>query len=246
MKKLFKILSILVLPSFFYSQTYKKDLFLVTQNLANIKNYAMTVHYKLYIDNNFSKPFQERIMDVKRSNKSVFMHYNTGVEILDNENYQIMVNPQIKVFTARKKYKEEDHYDEREEFNTFLNAKADSLFEGYDKINVLEQSPTKVKYEVIFKENEQFEKAIMLINRTTKMYELIEVKYKKQIKVKQLDGKYHPATIQVSYKNFNPATPVSQTFFNEKNYITISKDGKITALKKYASYKLIIPDEEEL
>lgn len=243
---LFKIVIILLLPSFFYSQNYKKDLLLVTQNLANIKNYAMTVQYKLFIDNDFSKPFQERVLDVKRSNKSVYMHHNTGVEILDNENYQIMVNPQIKVFTARKKYKEEDHYDEREEFNKLLNAKADSLFEGYDKINILEQSTSKVKYEVIFKENEQFEKAIMVINRLTKMYELIEIKYKKPIKVKQLDGKYHPATLQVSYKNFNTITPVSKTFFDEKKYIEISKEGKITAIKKYASYKLIIPDQEEL
>ncbi len=70
------------------------------------------------------------------------------------------------------------------------------------------------------------------------------VKYAQPVVLKQVDGKPHKITLQVSYMEFKPNSIVSPVLFDEKNFILVGKDGSIGPVKKYANYKLIIPNED--
>jgi hypothetical protein len=227
-----------------FCQGYKKDIVSVSKYFIGLKNYSMNIEYKLFIDNVLTKPYQERVVKLKRNNKSVHMTQGTSLEILDNEVYQIMVDSKNLVFSARKKFKEDDRYDELKEFNSFMDMNIDSLFFAYEKIKVIEQSAERVKYEMTFKPNDEMEKTILTVNKIRKYYESVVVKYKKPVKINELDGKYHVITMEIKYTEFKPNGVSNMKIFDEKNYISIDKNGKANPLKKYSNYKIIIPEDE--
>jgi hypothetical protein len=239
-----KIILLSFFPFVIFSQNYKKDILEVSKNFTGLKNYSLVMHYQLFLDGDTYKPFQEREMAIKRLNKKMTTQQNNGMETLDNGTYQIVVNNKSKIFSARKKDQEEDHYEEIPEFNTYLASNLDSMLLMYEKINFLGTRGDKVSYELILRPNESVEKVTVTIDKTKKMFHSMIIKYKKAVPVNQLDGKLHLVTLQINYKDFKPNSVSSSGLFDEKRFISVGKDGKIAAVKKYASYKLIIPNED--
>ncbi|MDP1801745.1 MAG: hypothetical protein Q8L81_10355 [Bacteroidota bacterium] len=177
-------------------------------------------------------------------NKNVRLSHKNGLEIIDNEKYQIVVNNKSKVFSARKKFKEDDIYNERDEFYSFMDNKIDTLLMIYQKINTLEETEQRVKYEMIYKPNSEVEKTIVVINKILNVYESMTIFYKSPVKVKELDGKPHTVTLKIDYDGFKKNSVYDKELFNEKKYIMISTKNEILPVKKYSDYKLIISNEE--
>jgi hypothetical protein len=225
------------------SQNHKKDILSVCKFYNSLTNYSMNLKYKLFLDGNTTKPYQTREVQIKRMGKNVFMHHNSDMDIIDNENYQIIVNNKTKIFSARKKDPEENADIDRNELNSFLETNMDSLMLTYEKIKTLEENADRVKYELIYRNNDQIDKTVLVINKTKHVYESMTVYYKAPVKVKQLDGKKHLVTLQVVYDDFQLNSVSNKNIFSEKNYITLDKKNNIVPLKKYSDYKLIIPNE---
>lgn len=242
--KLSRIIAVFLLPTLLYSQDYKKDILEVSKYFTSIKNYSMIMHYKLFLDGNLSRPFQEREVTIKRANKNLLMQQNNGLETMDNGTYQIVVNNKNKVFSARKKQMTEESSENLSEFTSYLASNLDSMLLMYEKIRMIENKEGKVTYELILKANETTEKVTVVIDKAKKMFYSMTIKYKQAVRVDQLDGKPHVITLQINYKDFKPNSVSSGSLFDEKNFITVGKDGKISAVKKYANYRLIIPNED--
>jgi len=232
------------MPTVMFSQNYKKDILEVSKYFTELKNYSLVMHYKLFLDGDLTRPYQEREVKISRLNKNLIIQQTNGLETLENDSYQIVINNKNKVFSARKKEKDEDHYEEIPEFNTYLSSSLDSLLIIYEKIKVLTNSADKISYELTLKPNNPTEKVIMVIDKKTKMFHSMTIKYKQPVPINQLDGKPHLLTLQISYENFKPNAIQSKTLFDENKFITVAKDGRIYAVKKYANYKLIIPNED--
>ncbi len=243
----YKAMFFLVTAAFLLrSQNYKNDILSVSKYFTELKNYSLTMHYKLYLDNNLSKLYQERNVQIKRYNNNVWMNNTSGLEILDNENYQIVINTKDKVFAARKKFQEENQKAQVKEYQNFMQNNFDSLLLIFEKIKIIESSNKFVKYEIAYKKNSSVVKSILVIDKVKNMYQSLTVQYKDPIKINKLDGKTHLITMVLNYEDFKVNNTYSNTFFSEKNYITVKKDGVLVPLKKYAEYKLIIPEDEDI
>lgn len=229
------------------AQNYKQDILLVSKYFTSLKNYSVTMHYRLYLDNDFVKPYQERNVKIKRFNKNLLLSNTAGLEIIDTENYNVIVNTKNKVFSVRKKFKEEKEQGSQvEEYQKYMDNNFDSLLMVYEKIKVLENTGSTIKYELTYKANAEFEKSIIVIDKIKNMYLSTTVQYKNPIKVNRLDEKKHTVTMVVNYEDFKVNNVYSSTLFSEKNYINIEKNGKPVPIKKYSDYKLIIPEDEEI
>ncbi len=163
-----KLICMFLLPAIMHSQNYKKDLLEVSRYFTGLKNYSLVMDYKLFLDGNLAKPYQERQVKIRRLNQSLMMQQNNGLETMDNSNYQIVINNKRKVFSARKKDKDEDHYEEVPEFTTYLSSNLDSMMMVYDKIKVLSNTGDKITYELTLKPNASTEKVTMVIDKKRK------------------------------------------------------------------------------
>jgi hypothetical protein len=227
------------------AQNYHQDVSNASKTLLKQKNYALTVNYKVYLDGDMSKPFQQRHVDVKRKDNNVYMAQSTGLEVIDTENYQVMIDSKDKIFSARKKFSEENVNEQENQIMPIVQGSIDSMMILFSTIKIIQQTKNIIHYELKYKPNPVVEKAIMSINKTTGMYESVTVFYKEQRKVHELNNTLHKITVQVSYSNFKPNSVQNKDLFNEKNYLSINKKGKIEPVKKYSGYKLIIPENEE-
>lgn len=220
------------------SQNYRQLILDASKTLTSYKTYSVTVNYKLFIDRTFLKPFQERNVAIKKHNGMVFIKQNSGTEVLDGKKYAILLNPKNKTITAREKIKGEDTLNKIEMLDSFFNSDLDSLFEAYKKIDLLKDDLQSCKLKLTFIDNEDLEYTVVVINKVSKMYEQLEMTYKKPIKINQLDGKFHYINLIVKYSDFVPNYDVNLLDFNEGNYILVDKTGQVKAIKKYADYKV--------
>jgi hypothetical protein len=228
------------MPIAAYTQNYKEEVLEIGKQFGDLKNYSMVMHYQLYLDNTYAKPFQERKINIKCMDNNMLMLQNNGMEVMQNDKFQVIVNPQAKSFAAIKVQKAETDDIKPASIYATLTSSIDSAIVMLEKIKMVEKSNEKVKYELIYKPNDQINRMILVINKQKKMYESVTVIYKKPIKVNELDGKMHFVTLKISYNEFKPNSITNTSFFNETNYITIDKSGKINPIKKYAGYEKII------
>lgn len=222
------------------AQNYKQEVLDIGKHFDDLKNYSMVMHYQLYLDNTYAKPFQERKIDIKCRNNSMLMLQNNGMEVMQNDKFQIIVNPKERSFAAIRIDKRDSLDEKPGNIYSTLTASIDSAVAMLDKIKVIEKNNEKVKYELVYKPNDQINSMVLIINKQKKMYESVMVLYKKPIKVNELDGKMHFVTLKISYNDFKPNSVTSTTYFNEANYLKIDKEGKINPIKKYLDYEQII------
>src|ERR1044072_4841318 len=96
------IIFLLLLSCIAFSQDYKKDLLEVSRQFSVLKNYALTMHYELFLDK-MTSPYQQRDVKIKRLNSSLVMQQSNGMETFDNGKYQIVINNKNRVFSAVRK-----------------------------------------------------------------------------------------------------------------------------------------------
>jgi len=237
-KNLFTIL--IATPFLFFSQNYKEDLLSVGKNFSNLKNYSLVMNYQLFLDHNMNKSFQERKIDIKKQGNNIRIEQSSGLEMLENEKYQIVANNKTKELSVIKK---EKGTSDSESLNLYsaLSTNIDSVTRIYDKVKLIEKTADKVKYELIYKPNEQIEKLILVIDKKTQMYQSVTIFYKKPVKVNELDGKMHLVTLKISYNNFTANSIANSSLFSEGSFFILDKKGKVSPIKKYSGYELIIP-----
>jgi hypothetical protein len=166
------------------------------------------------------------------------------MDILDNEKFQVIVDHEEKTITTRKKKDKENSQEDLNELGSFMDLHADSMFYLYDKIKVINETKDIIVYEMTFKSNEMIDKTTLTINKQLKYFESVVVKYKQTKKIDQLDGKYHPVTLKIDYEAFKPNSIKDRGEFSEKAYVSVAKNGKISASNKYSDYKVILPKSE--
>jgi hypothetical protein len=238
-----KLILLLFLPLLAVTQNPKKDIAAVARYFTTLNNYSMNMHYMLYLDNKLAAPFQERSLQVKRFGKNMMIHYDKMV-VLDNERFQVIVDHDEKTLMTRKKVESDNSVEDLNEWGSFMEFKADSIFYMYEAIKVISDTKDVTVYELTFKPNEKTEKITVTINKKLKYFENVVIKYKQAMKINELDGKYHSITLKICYEQFKPNSEKNTNEFSEKNYLEINKNGKITAAKKYSGYKVISPETE--
>jgi len=220
-------------------QSYKEDALGVARSFTSLKNYALTMNYKLYFDNDMSKPYEEANVDVKRSNNNIYVKQSIGSELMENDIYQFIVDDNMKMLSVIKKESTQEMQLDGL-YDMMVNG-IDSASLMYEKIKLIEKIGDKVKYELLFKPNEQLNKLVMEINRKTHMYESLMIYYKKPTPISQLNGKEHLITLKITYSNYKPNSVVNTKIFNSANYIVVNKNGKVTPIKKYSGYQILNP-----
>jgi hypothetical protein len=238
--RVIKVICFVFLFSFLVKgQNYKEEVLSIGRSFSVLKNYALTMNYKLYFDNDLSKPYEEANVDVKRHNNSIYVKQSIGSELMENDLYQFIVDDNMKMLSVVKK---EENKDVQLEglYETLVNG-IDSASLMYEKIKLLEKNGDRVKYELLFKPNDIFNKVVMEINKKTHMYESLTIYYKNPVPISQLNGKMHLVTLKITYSNYKPNGVSDTKIFSSSNYIVVSKSGKVTPIKKYSGYQFLNP-----
>lgn len=226
------------------AQTYKQDLLAINKKMLSINSYSMNLKYNLYLDNNFKKPYQSRSIVINRNGNHIFLKQSTGIDVLDNDDYQIMINSSSKSIVVRRKAKEENMFEQRAELFGYINTNIDSVIRHFDKINKLSELGDLASYELLYKPNDQIVKTIATINKKTNTFHSVKVYYKNYYAPEKLDDKYHEVMVETLFEGFNERPKYAPGFFSEANYISVSKTGKISVQKKYLNYKQTIAEDE--
>lgn len=227
-----------------WAQGYKEDLLKVTKKMLSVKTYSMVMKYNLYLDNAFQKPYQTRDVSIKRDHNQVFLTQSNGLEVLDNDRFQVVVNTTSKLISARKKDKTENMFEQRLEVFDFMKGNMDTLLKGYEKISLTGEQNGMATYELYYRQPNSIEKCVVCINRKQSILQWVKVYYKDYYNPDKLDDKKHPLMVETIYQGFTEQPVFPQGLFKESNYIMVAANGKISPQKKYAAYKQIFAEDE--
>lgn len=207
--------------------------------MRNAKRYSLELEYSLFVDKNFGKAFQTRLIEVKREKTNLFMKQNNGIEILDNKDYQFFIDNKNKAITASKKTDSENNPESFTIINEFFQTKIDTFLMVFEKINVLSRTKEITKYECIYKPNPKLLKMTVTVNNKLKMFESVITEFKEPILIKQIDDKKHTIAVEVKYKKFDPNSPFSSDVFNSNKYVVLGKEGKLKLNEKFKDYEFV-------
>lgn len=236
--KLVRIIILLIISQCpVFCQNYKQDILTVNRTLLSQKSYSLQLNYKMYLDDNLKTPFQERKVKFLRHDKNLQMKQNEDLEVIETARYNIYLDHRDKMVSVMEKEKQSKNADLRQEALKLLDNYIDSLPNICDKIKVVYNDESTIKYECVLKPNDEVSHIWVEIDKKTKFYRSVVTKYKQPTEIKELNGQEHYLTLKIEYKGltFNPA--VSSSVFNEFNYLTIKND-KISGLTdRYKNYK---------
>lgn len=218
------------------AQDFKKDFMEAATNTYTLNNYSLLMHYKLYVDDKQNKPFQERKMFIKHFNEKVYVKEDNGLEIVYNGNYEITVNAHDKTMQASKTDVRSKGKKNRE-LNALLNMDPGKFLKLFDGAKLLFKQGDKLCYELAFKGVMEVEKAKIVINTRTKLFESVTYNYRNKIKVHEIDDREHKVKLEIIYKDFEINTVKDDLFFDESRYLQVV-NGKTVATSRYPGYTL--------
>jgi len=225
------------------SQVYKEDVLTIAKAFNDAKGYSVQLNYKMYLDHDLSKPFQDASANILKSNDKIYVKQSLGSEMLENDQYQIMVDDKMKMMAViKKKATATSSASARPDLYQTILGGIDSSSANYKTIKKLSVIGNKVTYELVFKPNDAIDKVIVVIDKKVKMFESVTFFYSSPRYFEQVDNKPHLVTLKVVYSNYTTSPVLNQNSFSESNYITLNKQGKMVAQKKYASYQFINPN----
>lgn len=233
------LLKIMILLSFkLGAQSYKEDLNSVLNHLSTIKNYSMRVHYKLYLDNNLKKAFQESFTQIRKSEDGLFYRQSDGTEFMSNPRYDIYLDRKNGEITLRKKNKNEIQDPVRKLMEqAVLNL--DSMLSIYEGIKIIKNSGSKVTYELRFKEGKALKSMTLSIDKQKNIVTNIVYRYHEKMEIAELKNSRHKTTFEISYEDIYLDKAPESSLLKEDIYISLNK-GKIRPSAKYNGYSLKI------
>lgn len=221
------------------AQDFRKDFVSLSEKSYKAKQVALTLHYNLFLDNDFSQAFEERDIKVVRSSpcylhctdvNSEFISNKEGVLFINHQQKQIILKPQA------------DKIVEGNEMLMAIDLNFDTLMMLFSKVNYKKLSNELIEYECLMKGG-IYKKIKMVYNTKTKLPEKAIYFHRKPIKKNPQDDKFHSVVVEVVYRNFNFQPTITPIAFSHSKYIS-RKDKQYKTQGAYSSYQFINLFEE--
>lgn len=217
------------------AQDFKRDMLDLTRKMGKSKNLSFTIHYKMFLDNDYSSPFDERDINIiKSAPYNMYCKDDNSSEYIVNKSSFLFINHRYKQMLLKPQTGKAANNDE---LLNLMDTKFDTIMMIYEKVSSKKISDDLVQYECIMKAG-AYTKMWILYNHKTQLTEKITYFHKRPIRKNKKDQKLHPVTIEVSYRDFDFKPSIKPEIFSEKKFI--QKTGKKYLLQKsYSTYKFI-------
>ncbi len=218
-------------------QTYKDDIRVIMEAMSSSKNYAYRVHYKLYLDDNLDKAFQESYTDVKKNEEGIFYKKNNGIEFMSNSKCELLLDENAHSITA--KYKQKSRKNKEEKFLEDALKNLDSLLSNYDKIKIIKKENNKVTYLLQPKGKQAIRNIKVIIDRDKRRVMKMQYSYNAEMNIPELKNSKHSTIFEISYEDLKIDNPINKRVFDEKKYILLV-NGKTKLTTRYKDYTLYV------
>lgn len=223
------------------AQNYREDILAVNKTLMSKNSYSLNLHYDLFLDQERSRPFQQRDVCIMRQNANLYVKQNTELEVIDMRNYQVMIDHRHKVMSLAKKDEgsESAYQKMKQQAQTLINTYIDTLVNAFEKIKIVHNDAQTITYECRPKPGHEIAVAWVEIDKRLRLFRSVTTRYREPRTVRELDNKEHQITLKISYSGFDPNPAPQPGLFNEASYLTL-KDKKVTGpARKYAHYNYL-------
>ena len=234
---------IIVIPFSFFGfllsgQDAKKDIVGIYNDFLSQKNYSVTIKYNLYLNQETSKPYQSREVEMSKNNTKIYLKENSGIESLNTDRYRLLVNHKKKLLSVIK-VEQNNSNKEAPDLTKFFDSQIDSVFLKFEKIKIIINTESLIKYECEAKKGFYISKMWIEIDKKTHMYKSIKTLYSAPRKIKEYGDKKYLLTVEVIYEGYKKNINYPETFFDVKKYIIENSKGKIELKQNYKEYELL-------
>lgn len=235
MKQLLKFT--LFLPMLLNGQNYKDDLNEVLRATGSLKDYSVRIQYRLYLDGNLNKAFQESSTQIQKGGTNIFYQESNGQEFISNNEYEVYLDRNTRSITAKRKLKPTQNTEVTSLSSITKNL--DTLLSSYERIQVLKNEKNTVVYKLQLKKNQAIRDIVVYMNREKKMITKVQYTYNEKTSIRELKNTKHATTFEITYQDLKVGDKVNTTAFDEKKYLAFV-NGKLRPASKYKDYKLIV------
>jgi hypothetical protein len=222
---------LLVIPFFVLGQDYKKEVLSATANMMATSTYTVKVDYRLYLDGETKKAFQQSYMKLSKHGSNVFYKSSEGLECIANADYQVKIDNINKKITAKKNTADTD------KSYTYALSNLDSMLAYSKSSKIIHSSAQEVTYEFTFSTKVAIEKMLVRLNKTRNMPDMVRYEYRQTQAISELSNSLHKVAYEINYTSFYPGVNAAE--FNEQRYFT-TVAGQLKTTAEYKNYKLTI------
>lgn len=214
----------------------------MNHNLLGRESYSLQLHYKLFIDGNQNKVFQQQHVKIIRQGENMQVKQSSGIEMIETKDLDLVFDHNGKLFSARKKDIPTDHLTtEKKNLLTMFNTYVDTLMNAFESIKIVSEDKNTILYECRPKEESQAAIIWLEIDKKQKIYKSITTQFREKRKIKELNNQLHQITLKVEYNGFNTNPIIHSNQFNVTNYVVMNNQQVTGPAKKYENYTFLNP-----
>ena len=235
-KKSFFLTIAWLLAGVIAGQNYRDDILAMNKMLLSQKNYSLQLRYDLFVDGNLSAPYEQQDVKIVRQGSNLYMKQGAELEVVETKNYRILINHGNKVFSALNKKEETESYTIRKDASELVGLYADSIVSVFKNVKVLREDAHTIVYECTMKPENAVAMVWVEMDKKLKMYRSLTTRYRRQRKIRELDGRLHTVTVKVYYNGFSASPAIPPTLFSDASYLVL-KNGQVQGpAKRFATY----------
>jgi hypothetical protein len=215
-------------------QDFKKDMKLINAQLKPLKKYSVDLHYRMYLDNQFVTPYQEKIIEIKKDGAKSLCKHPTG-ELLSDGDMSLYVDHRFRHMMILQQQNAKT--DEYLEFTNFVEEHIDSMMPAYEKISFQQLDGDINEYQCKMAVG-KYSRIDIRFNRKTAHITSVQFYYRDKIQNDKIDGKLHTMVMRIDYENFNTSPVFRAGSFSTSRFLT--KKGKNIYVPgiNYKDYKI--------
>ena len=235
MKTLLLIAALFVGSGFLKSQDFRKDMMMINAKLKPVKKYEIDLHYRMYLDNNFAKPYQEKTVEVKKDSSKIICRNPTS-EFVSNNQMNLYVDHRSKKMMILPDQKD-DNKDSYLEFVNFVEANFDSVMKGYEKVTFKAIGGDIGEYQCVLKEG-KYARVDIRFNKKLAQITSVAFFFRGTMRFEKIDKKEHSVFLRIDYEKFNLKPSFTPETFSTQKYVTKKgKHGYVPGLN-YKGYEI--------
>lgn len=216
------------------AQDFKKDMINLSNKMFNAKSMSYKLHYNMYLDNDFSKPYQQRDIKLIKSSPYNLACSDGSNEFVFNKDMRLLVNHKYKRIIATP---QTGKVVDQSEIMNLIETRFDTLMMAYENVSSKKISDDIVEYNCKMKAG-AYDKIIVKYNTKRCVLEKVTFYHKSPIKKRETDTKSHPVVIELIYKDFDFNPKINEDSFSQKKYIK-KQDNKYVLAGTFSTYSFI-------